>query len=354
MSRIRSIKPEWTSDGKLQGAGDSARVLSAALITLADDHGRGAADLGRIAGVVWARELVADPGSTIAKASRSLLTLARIGYVTLYEINGERYFELANWARHQRIEHPSRSSRIPNKTDELAVVIKVPDHDPHEDLMKLSREIREVLGNDSPDPHETFREDLGSRILDLGSRIGDLGSRISDPDPPSVPLVRSPPHNMHVFSEEKRVSRVPDHELQEIFGSWRERFGKTEAAKLSERRKRAITARRKRFTVAELVEAIRGAAANPWRHAEPVRHELATLLKSDEAVENFLEEARSAPIDAAARPEPAREPCQQGSNVATYQAPPHLALGAGLGDPEDPVDAYGFDDDGDAFEESAP
>jgi uncharacterized phage protein (TIGR02220 family) len=132
--RIRTIKPEWLENQRLGSCSDAARLLSIALILLADDHGRGRAATAYLAGQAWTYTLAKVP-ETLARVSAALSELVAIGYVRLYEVEGQEYFEILGWSRHQKVDKPGKP-RVPDPTlgkirDTLA---KVPetlatDHD---------------------------------------------------------------------------------------------------------------------------------------------------------------------------------------------------------------------------------
>ncbi len=105
MSRIRSLKPAWLDDEKLASTDDATRVLSVALILLADDYGNGRASPVWLAARVWPY-LASKEG--LARVTGAMSSLARVGFVTLYEVRGERYYALTNWSKHQRIDNAGR------------------------------------------------------------------------------------------------------------------------------------------------------------------------------------------------------------------------------------------------------
>lgn len=107
--RIRTIKPEWLEDEKLAALSDEARLLSVALLLLADDHGRGRASPLYLASRVWC---YGDASETLAKVSRGLRELAAAGYATFYKVKGQQYFAIRNWTKHQRVDKPSKP-RVP-------------------------------------------------------------------------------------------------------------------------------------------------------------------------------------------------------------------------------------------------
>lgn len=96
--RIRSIKPEWLEDEKLAECSSDARVVSVALLLLADDVGR-----GRLGKATAARVFPSDP----AAFSAALDELSP-WYVRKYSVRGQSYFEVLNWAKHQKIDRPSK------------------------------------------------------------------------------------------------------------------------------------------------------------------------------------------------------------------------------------------------------
>lgn len=112
MSRIRTVKPEWLDDERLVCASDAARVLSIALITLADDHGRGRASVVLLGGRVFPNH--ANPREHAARAREELVS-AR--YVLVYEVDGQEYYQIRNWAKHQRVDRPSASQLPPPPPD---------------------------------------------------------------------------------------------------------------------------------------------------------------------------------------------------------------------------------------------
>jgi hypothetical protein len=107
--RIRSVKPEWLEDELLALASSDARVLSIGLMLLADDHGRGRASRVMLAGQVF-------PGHPRETLDKALEELRAIRYVVTYEVEGQSYFWIRNWAKHQKVDHPS-APKIPAPSD---------------------------------------------------------------------------------------------------------------------------------------------------------------------------------------------------------------------------------------------
>jgi hypothetical protein len=101
VSRIRSIKPEWLDDELMVSASPEARVLSVALLCLADDYGNGRA------GRVWLGARV-FPGMPLETLDRALQVLVSMRYVLLYEVDGQTYYAVRNWEKHQRVDKPGQ------------------------------------------------------------------------------------------------------------------------------------------------------------------------------------------------------------------------------------------------------
>ena len=161
--RIRTIKPEWLEDERLASASDEARVLSVALILIADDHGRGRASIAMLAAEVWRYELQRDDGAnareTLAKASRAYRELLAIGFASSYEVSGQAYFEIRNWSRHQKIDRPSAPKvPPPNRSESLD------SRDTRETLARDSRDTRETLATDQDQDQDQDQDRDPSRV----------------------------------------------------------------------------------------------------------------------------------------------------------------------------------------------
>ncbi len=176
--RIRTLKPEWLEDELLAAASDSARMLSAALMLMADDYGRGRGSIATVAAEAWRFELERDDGAhareCLAKVSRVLQELCGIRFVLLYEVDGQRYFAIRTWKRHQKVDHPSKP--------------RIPEPDPkewaafcnsRESLREPSRESRETLGEVS----ETLAPDLYLRPVPVPPTADPGGGGFADHNP---------------------------------------------------------------------------------------------------------------------------------------------------------------------------
>lgn len=146
MSRIRSIKPDWLEDELVSSAGLPARVLSIALILLADDYGR-----GRCVRSVLAVQAFPFDQNASGLLHEGLMKLSHIGFVRLYEVRKQHYFEICNWSKHQKVMHPGKPH------------VPAPLDDPPKS---------------SGEPHENFIPDLD---LQEGSTRGISETRAEEP-----------------------------------------------------------------------------------------------------------------------------------------------------------------------------
>ena len=189
--RIRSIKPEWLEDQLLSGCSDTARVLSVALILLSDDYGRGRASIGFIIGHVWSVQMLANPRETVARATGALRELVAMRFVWLYEIDGQQYFAIRNWTKHQRVDKPGKP-HVPEPLDDAretpAKVLDTlaPDRDRDQDLDLDQEAITPAPADDVSAVWDRFQAVRSERIpgcrsmkLD-GTRRAHIRARLAD------------------------------------------------------------------------------------------------------------------------------------------------------------------------------
>jgi hypothetical protein len=265
--RIRTVKPEWLEDEFLAAASDEARVLSIALILMADDHGRGRASIATIAAGAWRYQMEHDGGShapeILARASRALRELVAMGFVTLYEVARQRYFEIRNWAKHQKVDRPSKP-RVPPPDDSSPRVIPPTLTDTRETLASVTRE-----------PRETLATDLRPHTTDHRPPTEEQHTSASPPSGPAKPDPSVPVRRVFDVWLEEHVA--PEHRAK---------------CKLNGKRRRLIEARlRERYTPEQLIDAIRGVKLSAFHMGENPDGKrytgLETVLRDGAQVEKF-------------------------------------------------------------------
>lgn len=113
MARIRTIKPEfWTSE-QVVTCSPLARLLFVGLWTFADDNGIHPAAVRRLKMEVFPADTFDD-----ATITGLLAELVNAGLVREYDADGERFWIVTGWHRHQRIDRPT--FRHPLPTDATA------------------------------------------------------------------------------------------------------------------------------------------------------------------------------------------------------------------------------------------
>jgi hypothetical protein len=104
--RIRSIKPEILEDERSAGLSSDAWRLWVSMWLLADDH-------GRLRGTPeWLRSQVFWATPHKVNVSDLLVELDAAGVIVRYVVSDQKYIEIPNWTKHQKVDHPAKP-RIP-------------------------------------------------------------------------------------------------------------------------------------------------------------------------------------------------------------------------------------------------
>ena len=186
--RIRTVKPEWLEDEKIASASDEARVLSVALILMSDDYGNGRASMATIATTTWRFAMERDDGAhapeVLKRASRAFQELLSIGFVEAYQVNGQRYFSVRNWEKHQKVMHPGKphvpgpecaenKGKAPSSGEPHETLMRVSD-DPHDSLMPDLRIMGPKDPDQDPDPSRVTAPERGTPMDPLKPQRGIL------------------------------------------------------------------------------------------------------------------------------------------------------------------------------------
>lgn len=265
MSRIRTVKPEWTCDEKLNGLGDAARVMSIALVTLSDDYGNGRASVGFLAGAIWSSELVENPLETLQKTQESLKRLSAAGYLTLYEVRDQRYAHICNWEKHQKVNHPGKP-QVPGLEDGTII------NENGETTQTLKRVSRDSLETLLPDQDQDRDQDQD---------LSNLSSSELDP-PPKL-----------------GTNHSNQRDVREVFEYWQSNL-KPRAVFDRKRSKRIADRLREGFTVSQLKEVVDRAKASPFHNGENDRGrkylDVVTIFRDASQVEAFLDGHHAKPM----------------------------------------------------------
>jgi hypothetical protein len=256
--RIRTLKPEFFADERVNAVSRDARYLTIGLITRADDRGRQQNMEQAILGHVYPAGDVA-----IKQLRRWLGEILEVGIAWSYEHGPFSYLWLPNFWRHQQINRPTES--------------ELPAHpaDPHRSLS-----ITEALSD--------YRRE---RITD------PLSDSIPDPLTPPRAGARSVPFLSSSKESSTENGKLDAHAVADLFAYWQQQCNHAKA-KLSPERRRAIGARlREGGTPEEIRTAIEGAARAAHVNDQGQRFDdIELICRNRSKLESFI--ARAAlPVD---------------------------------------------------------
>ena len=291
--RIRSIKPEWLEDEKLAAASDEARLLSIGLLLIADDYGRGRAHPSFIASQVWAYSRESREGlGNLARASRAIAELAGLGFVKIYDVAGQRYFAVINWAKHQRVDHAGKP-RVPGPQEGEPVELPPSPASPEEQAAPPSPAsasaaappvaVEPVKAALAPAEPPTSAESTGPRDL-FGEPVKAAPKRaaVKVEDPADVVFA--------AWLEGRALARVKSSHAPVLPAGDKRRAAVA----------RIMSPKGGSFTLPQLQQAARGIWLNPWVLEDPSTRAAFGLVVRDAAhVENYLALAEAASTPAA-------------------------------------------------------
>jgi len=261
--RIRSIKPEWLEDEVLVMMSSDARVLTIALILMADDYGNGRCHIATMAGRVFP-----PSGGSLEELTRSytrlvdaLSEVTKSRFAGTYEVRGQHYFSIRKWKEHQKVQHPGKP-----------LVPGAP----------------EGFWNVSGEPHEVLTPDLDQdQRIDQRPTTNDQHERETPKSKPDDPM--------------RRAMEPRPAVTQELFDAWRDESGKSGAKFDPARQQLFLRIAADGVTVAEVREAVRGAKLDEFALGRNLSPNL--ILGTADQREKYVAIARDPP-----RPKGARTP----------------------------------------------
>lgn len=245
MARIRTIKPDLWADELLGSLGIAERLLFVGLISNADDEGRMRAAPAFVRSTVFPY----DEDLTVADVDTMLTSLHHAGRIKLYG-DGQRYLEVTHFTRHQRVPKP-QPSKIPSPSR----------HAP------IEPGYEQGFPTPLPNPSDTVPTPVSHGMEGEGEvevEVSSLRDSSAKPDPSSQ-------------------------QITAVFDWWKELFDVHPSTKLTPLRRKKIRRVLRDRGKEELFQAVTGYASDPWRHEELKRHDIGTLLRSDEQVDGGLD-----------------------------------------------------------------
>lgn len=242
MSRIRTIKPDFSQSETIGRLSRDARLLFILLWTLVDDSGKTRAASRRLASALYPYDEDAP-----RRIEGWLRELERERCIQRYVVEGDSYLLICNWLKHQRIDRPT-PSRLP---------------DPREDSRGLAENSRGLAADMEVEVEEEVEEE-----------------REEETEKISVP---SEPHSNATSASERPAGKREA--IGRVFDHWRTTFHHP-SAKLDDKRRRLIGTALETYSEDELCEAIAGYRNSPHHMGQNDR---ATVYDS---IELFLRDAK--------------------------------------------------------------
>lgn len=254
MARIRTIKPAFWEDELLGVMPPVTRLTFIGLFSLADDEGR---LRGNPVGVL--RALFAyDESITVDVITETLMALHNLRRIRIYGNAQQRYIQVLNFAKHQRVDRPQPS--------------QLPAPGPHYPALPVEgankQDILDVF--DTPTSNDLVRKGREGN----GNGVEEALSSVLPDEPPS--------------SIEK-VDPIPSSMIVGVFDAWCEKFNRNANTKLDDKRRARIRWALKTYGRDVVWQVLVGYASDPWRHEATSRNEIRTLFRDAATVERGLE-----------------------------------------------------------------
>lgn len=260
-ARIRTLKPEFFQDEKVNAVSRDARFLTIGLITHADDRGRQQNMEQAILGHVYPKGDV-----QVKQLGRWLGEIVDIGIAWAYDHGPFSYLWLPHFWRHQRINRPSESDLPAHPSDRYA-------HLPINEA---------ITAYNSERIHEPFNES------------------ISEPLIPSRAGVRSAPVPF-AGGEKQTTTETAESDTraqaQDLFAYWQDRCGHPTSKLSPERRGKIVARLREGATEGEIREAIDGAARAAHTSDTGQRFDdIELICRNRTKLESFIRRASLRPV----------------------------------------------------------
>lgn len=282
MARIRSLKPEWLESEDLLECSDQARMLSAAVLLLADDWGNVKANPKLLGSKVWPW----DGNDGWWKADAATKELEACGYLRRY--GGGRYLHITGFFRHQKVDkigrprHPLPSFAIQGLPDRWSKALDGLDAESYEiaDDSGTTREESARAREYSASVRRGLATEIGDRII--GDRKEEIGSDARGVASVEVGGAEEPPPpggdpSLSISEVRSHFDQVyPNHTESQVDGT-----GQRDAIR------RAL---RKGMTVQDICDAIDGSERDKWTQ-DRKRTGLQQILKSSKLAQ-FVEVGR--------------------------------------------------------------
>jgi len=113
MARIRTTKPEFWTSAQIAECSPISRLLFIGMWNFCDDHGLHPASVKRLKMEVFPSDTLDD-----AAIQNMVDELESAKLLHSYSVNGDHYWQVTGWAKHQKIEKPTYRHPLPQDDQE--------------------------------------------------------------------------------------------------------------------------------------------------------------------------------------------------------------------------------------------
>ncbi|WP_010598993.1 hypothetical protein [Rickettsiella massiliensis] len=268
MARIRTIKPEFWTSAQVVSCSPIARLLFIGLWSFADDNGVNKACLPSLKMKVFPNDLF-----TTKDIEQWISELINVGLMQLYEAEGNTYWHITGWKRHQRIDRPTTRYPLPPDLQVNETTIKNEQVKFVEDSSRARRIVGELSASNQrliDDPSVTEWKGMEGNGKDIYIREAEASPR---------------PINMANVSL-----------CEQLFKHWQQTMNHPKA-KLDKKRRKTINQALETYTVEDLKKAIDGCsktAFNMGQNDNKQRYDDIELILRDSAhIDRFIHQSEA-------------------------------------------------------------
>lgn len=248
----------------------TARLVFVGLFSLADDAGR----MPGSAVFIRSKVFPYDDATSSADVEAALMLLHNAQRIRLYGAT-QRYVEVLNFTKHQRIQKPQPSQLpAPSRSHPVLAIEGAP-----EQVIPL------------PVSDQSLTSINGSGGEGNGMEVSELRSSSSAGGLEVVSTTAAP-------VRKRKPVKPTDPQVVGCFNWYCDLWGKTGAysLELTTKRARAIEKALKQHGAEKVAAVIRGHHTNPWRHEQLNRNDITVLLRDDNIDAGFELAAKAAGI----------------------------------------------------------
>jgi len=165
MARIRTIKPEFWTSQQVVECSMNARLLFVGLWNFCDDNGVHPAEPKRLKMEVFPGDLF-----TVDEVCSWISELLKVGLLREYDADGQHYWFVTGWKKHQRIDRPNNKYPLPDDSNSPKDRRTLDESSPDDRLGIDGRhppEGKGVEGKGKESISSPYGEDVGGKTADL-------------------------------------------------------------------------------------------------------------------------------------------------------------------------------------------